>query len=77
MIEIEVTIRACVSVASRLLLRNVFLTTSSHFKLSAFSSVCLKMIRCLVNDFSFCLKLLRYESLSFSILSHCMCAEAD
>ncbi len=54
--EIEVTIRACMSVASRLLLRNVFLTASSHFKPFAFSSVCLKIIRCLANGFSFCFK---------------------
>jgi hypothetical protein len=37
--EIELTIRACMSVTSRLLLRNVFLTASSHFKPSAFSNV--------------------------------------
>ncbi len=55
-IEIEMTIRACVSVALRLLLRNVFLTASSHFKPSAFNSVHSKMIRCLVNGFSFCFK---------------------
>jgi len=54
--EIEITIKAYMSVASRLLLRNVFLTASSHFKSSAFSSICSKMIRCLVNDFSFCFK---------------------
>ncbi len=54
--EIEITIRAHMSVTSRLLLRNVFLTASSHFKSSAFSSVHLKMIRCLVNGFSFCFK---------------------
>ncbi len=54
--EIEVTIRAYMSVISRLLLRNVFLTASSHFKPSAFNSIHLKMIRCLANDFSFCFK---------------------
>ncbi len=54
--EIEMTTRAHVSVASRLLLRNVFLTASSHFKSSAFNSVHSKVIRCLVNDFSFCFK---------------------
>ncbi len=75
--EIEMTIRACVSVMSRLLLKNVFLTASSHFKPFAFSSICSKMVRCLVNDFSFCLKLLRYEVLSSSILSHCMHVKAD
>ncbi len=59
--EIEVTIRACMSVTSRLLLRNVFLTASSHFKPFAFNSVCSKMIRCLVNDFSFCFKALKIQ----------------
>ncbi len=54
--EIEITIRAHISVTSRLLLRNVFLTASSHFKSSAFSSICSKMIRCLAKDFSFCFK---------------------
>ncbi len=57
--EIEMTIRAHMSVVSRLLLRNVFLTASSHFKLSAFNSVCLKVIRCLANDFLFCFKALK------------------
>jgi len=52
--EIDVAIRAHVSITSRLLLRNVFLTASFHFKPSAFNNVCSKMIRCLVNDFSFC-----------------------
>ncbi len=69
--EIEVTIRAYMSVASRLLLRNIFLTASSHFKPSASSSVCSKVVRCLANDFSFCFKALKiwvafffnYESL--------------
>ncbi len=59
--EIEVTIRACVSVASRLLLRNVFLTASSHFKPSAFSSVHLKVVRCLANGFSFCFKAFKIQ----------------
>ncbi len=54
--ENEMTIRAYVSVTSRLLLRNVFLTASSHFKFFAFNSVCSKVVRCLVNDFSFCFK---------------------
>ncbi len=54
--EIEMTIRAHVSVVSRLLLRNVFLTASSHFKSFAFNSVCSKMIKCLANDFFFCFK---------------------
>ncbi len=54
--EIEVTTRACMSVVSRLLLRNVFLTASFYFKPSAFNSIYLKMVRCLVNDFSFCFK---------------------
>jgi len=52
--EINVAIRAHVSITSRLLLRNVFLTVSSHFKSLAFSNVCSKITRCLVNDFSFC-----------------------
>ncbi len=52
--EIDVAIRACVSITFRLLLRNVFLTASSHFKPFAFSNVCSKVVRCLVNDFSFC-----------------------
>jgi len=75
--EIGVTIRACMSVMSRLLLRNVFLTASSHFKSSAFNSVCLKVVRCLANGFLICLKFLRYESLFSLILSHCTHAEAD
>jgi hypothetical protein len=74
--EIEVTTRAHMSVMSRLLLRNVFLTASSHFKPSAFNSVCLKVVRCLANGFLICFRVLRYESLFSSILSHC-CAEAD
>jgi len=52
--EIDVTTRACMSITFRLLLRNVFLTASSHFKPSAFSNVCLKVVRCLTNGFSFC-----------------------
>ncbi len=59
--EIEVAIRACVSIASRLLLRNIFLTASSYFKSFAFSSICLKVIRCLVNDFSFCSKAFKVQ----------------
>ncbi len=59
--EIEITIRACMSVALRLLLRNVFLTASSHFKSSAFNSVHLKVVRCLVNDFSFCFKAFKIQ----------------
>jgi len=51
---IEVTIKAHISIIFRLLLRNVFLTASSHFKPFTFSNVCSKMIRCLTNDFSFC-----------------------
>jgi len=54
--EIEVTIRAHMSVVLRLLLRNVFLTASSHFKPSAFNSVCSKVVRCLVNGFLICFK---------------------
>jgi hypothetical protein len=52
--EIDVAIRACVSIISRLLLRNVFLTALSYFKSFAFSNVCSKVVRCFVNDFSFC-----------------------
>ncbi len=59
--EIEMTIRACISVVLRLLLRNVFLTASSHFKPSAFSSIHLKVVRCLVNDFSFCFKAFKIQ----------------
>ena len=59
--KIEMTIRACMSVMLRLLLRNVFLTASSHFKFSAFNSVCLKVVRCLVNDFSFCFKAFKIQ----------------
>ncbi len=57
--EIEVTTRAHMSVVSRLLLRNVFLTASSHFKPSAFNSVCSKVVRCLANDFLICFKVFR------------------
>ncbi len=57
--EIEVTIRAHMSVVSRLLLRNVFLTASSHFKSSAFNSVCSKVVRCLANGFLICFKVLK------------------
>ncbi len=59
--EIEMTIRACVSVVSRLLLRNVFLTASSHFKPSAFNSICSKVVRCLANDFFFCFKAFKVQ----------------
>jgi len=59
--EIEMTIRAYMSVTSRLLLRNVFLTALSHFKSSAFNSVHLKVIRCLVNGFSFCFKAFKIQ----------------
>ena len=52
--EIDVVIRACVSITFRLLLRNVFLTASFYFKPFAFSNVCSKVVRCLTNDFSFC-----------------------
>jgi hypothetical protein len=75
--EIEITIRAHISVTLRLLLRNVFLTALSHFKPSAFSSICSKMVRYLANDFLSVLKLLRYKLLSSLILSHCMCVKAD
>ncbi len=54
--KIEITIKAHISVVLRLLLRNVFLTASSHFKPSAFNSVCSKMVRCLANGFLICFK---------------------
>jgi len=57
--EIEVTIRAHMSVVSRLLLRNVFLTASSHFKSSAFNSVHSKVVRCLANGFLICFKVFK------------------
>ncbi len=64
--EIEMTIRACVSVMSRLLLRNVFLTASFYFKPFASNSVHLKVIRCLANSFSFCFKAFKIQvTLSF------------
>ena len=59
--EIKMTIRACVSVMLKLLLRNVFLTASSYFKSFAFNSVHLKVVRCLVNDFSFCFKAFKIQ----------------
>ncbi len=59
--EIEVTIKACMSVVSRLLLRNVFLTASSHFKSFTFNSVCLKVVRCLANGFFFCFKAFKIQ----------------
>ncbi len=57
--EIEVTIRACMSVVLRLLLRNVFLTASSHFKPFAFNSICSKVVRCLANGFLICFKVFK------------------
>ncbi len=54
--DIDVAIRACMSITFRQLLRNVFLIVSSHFKSFAFSNVCSKMVRCLTNDFSFCFR---------------------
>ena len=72
--EIEVTIRACVSVMSRLLLRNVFLTASSHFKSFASSSICSKVVRCLTNDFSFCFNAFKVQvalSLDSELLYAC------
>ncbi len=57
--EIEMTTRAHVSVVSRLLLRNVFLTVSSHFKPSAFNSVCSKVARCLANGFPICFRVFK------------------
>jgi len=52
--EIDVAIRAYISITFKLLLRNVFLTASSHFKSLTFSNVHLKVTRCLTNGFSFC-----------------------
>ncbi len=54
--KIEMTIKAHMSVMSRLLLRNVFLTASSHFKSFAFNSIHSKVVRCLANGFFFCFK---------------------
>ncbi len=72
--EIEMTIKAHVSVVSRLLLRNVFLTVSSYFKSSAFNSVCSKVVRCLANDFSFCFKAFKIQvTLFFNSESLYMC----
>ncbi len=72
--EIEITIKACMSVTSRLLLRNVFLTASFHFKSSAFNSVHSKVIRCLVNDFSFCFKAFKKQvTLFFNSESFYVC----
>jgi len=72
--EIEVTIRAYMSVMSRLLLRNVFLTASSHFKSFAFNSVHSKMIRCLANGFLFCFKAFKIQvALFFNSESLYMC----
>ncbi len=72
--EIEVTIRACISVISRLLLRNVFLTASSHFKPSAFNSICLKVVRCLANGFSFCFRVFKvWVTFFFNLKSLYVC----
>ncbi len=59
--EIEMTIRAHMSVMSRLLLRNVFLTASSHFKSSAFNSVHSKVVRCLANGFLICFRVFKIQ----------------
>jgi len=59
--EIEVTIRAHMNVVSRLLLRNVFLTASSHFKSSAFNSIYLKVVRCLANGFLICFRVFKIQ----------------
>jgi len=72
--KIDVAIRTCVSITSRLLLKNVFLPASSYFKSSAFSNVCSKMIRCLVNDFSFCFNAFKIQvalSLNSELLYTC------
>ncbi len=71
---IDVAIRAHMSITSRLLLRNVFLTVSSHFKPFTFSNVCSKMVRCLANGFSFCFKALKVQvTLSFDSESLYVC----
>ncbi len=69
--EIDVAIRTCMSIISRLLLRNVFLTASSYFKPFAFSNVCLKVVRCLANYFSFCFKIQVALSLDSELLYAC------
>ncbi len=72
--EIDVAIRACMSITSRLLLRNVFLTALSYFKSSAFSNVCSKVVRCLVNGFSFCFNAFKIQvalSLNSELLYTC------
>ncbi len=72
--EIDVTIKACVSITFKLLLRNVFLTASSHFKSFTFSNVCSKVVRCLVNDFSFCFSAFKVQvTLFFDSESLYMC----
>ncbi len=68
------TIRAHMSVISRLLLRNVFLTASSHFKPFAFNSVCSKVVRCLANGFLICFKAFKiWVTLFFDSESLYMC----
>ncbi len=72
--EINVAIRACMSITSRLLLRNVFLTALFHFKPLTFSNVYLKVVRCLVNDFSFWFNAFKVQvalSLNFESLYTC------
>ncbi len=72
--EIDVAIRAHMSITSRLLLRNVFLTASSYFKPFAFSNVCSKMVRCFTNDFSFCFTAFKIQvalSLNSELLYTC------
>ncbi len=72
--EIDVAIRAHVSITFKLLLRNVFLTVSSHFKSFAFSNVCSKVVRCLMNDFSFCFNAFKIQvalSLDSELLYTC------
>ncbi len=72
--EIDVAIRAHVSITSRLLLKNVFLTASSHFKPFTFSNVCSKVVKCLTNGFSFCFNAFKVWvalSLDFELLYAC------
>jgi len=72
--EIDVAIKTHMSITSRLLLKNVFLTVSSHFKSFAFNNVHSKMVRCFVNDFSFCFNAFKIQvalSLDSELLYTC------
>ncbi len=72
--EINVAIRAHVSITFRLLLRNVFLTASFYFRSFTFSNVCSKVVRCLTNGFSFCFNAFKVQValfLDFKLLYAC------